>query len=195
MEAFAKKILSAASPMNENEWMCVPRNPTLSMENRGISVIRGTYDSELDECPRTIYNAMLAAAPTPAHVPVDPAELAELRLDAARYRWLRDEATSHLYVRKNDGGKYGVSVCTGVILDCEVDMRRKAAPHGERREAIPQPEPNNDAMWRALCGYLLKCDEPIPFLEAWTHGEWDQCAEWTDAPIECYPPEARSAKL
>ena len=139
--------------------------------------------------------AALAASPTPAPVPVDPVELAELRRDAARYRWLRDEATSHLYVRKNDGGKYGVSVCTGVILDCEVDMRRKAAPHGERREAIPQPEPNNDAMWRALCGYLLKCDEPIPFLEAWTHGEWDQCAEWTDAPIECYPPEARSAKL
>jgi hypothetical protein len=44
--------------------------------------------------------------------------------DAARYRWLRDEPTSHLYVRlKEKITTSGMSVCSGPTLDHEIDKR------------------------------------------------------------------------
>lgn len=79
--------------MDLKQFRVVPVNPTLGMENRGISVIRDTYDSELDDCPRVIYTAMLAAIPDDPNAPVlvERAELEALRRDAERYRWLRME--------------------------------------------------------------------------------------------------------
>lgn len=49
--------------------------------------------------------------------------LAELERDAARYGLLRNEPTSHLYVRHNDNGQ--IEVATGTTLDALVDARMK----------------------------------------------------------------------
>ena len=55
------------------------------------------------------------------------AERDALRADAERYRWLRDEPTSHLYVRlKEKLTTSGMSVCSGPTLDHEIDKRRAA---------------------------------------------------------------------
>lgn len=50
--------------------------------------------------------AALAAAPTPAPVPVDPAELEALRRDAARLDWLEDMARCYwVDVQRQPDGK------------------------------------------------------------------------------------------
>lgn len=70
--------------MNVNEWVCVPREPTEHMKNCGR-----TENSERGHLlSEAAYRAMLAAAPTPAPVPVDPAEIEALRRDAACFQWL-----------------------------------------------------------------------------------------------------------
>lgn len=57
-------------------------------------------------------------APAAAKLPED------VQRDAARYRWLRDEPSSHLYVRlKEKMTTSGMSVCSGPTLDYEIDKR------------------------------------------------------------------------
>lgn len=50
--------------------------------------------------------------------------VAGLERDTERYRWLRDEPSSHLYVRlKEKMTTSGMSVCSGPTLDYEIDKR------------------------------------------------------------------------
>lgn len=60
--------------MNVNEWVCVPREATEMMRNWGVTAWNFNVST-----PKNVYEAMLAAAPTPAPVPVDPAELEAMR--------------------------------------------------------------------------------------------------------------------
>lgn len=67
-----------------------PREPTTEMAMAANDAFPVFGETTCSEIGRTIWRAMWDAAPTPSPVPVDADELAGLRRDAERYRWLRD---------------------------------------------------------------------------------------------------------
>lgn len=77
-----RKRAAAPQRITVSEWVCVPREPTERMKTGG-RIENSEYGRLLAE---SLYNDMLAAAPSPAPVPVNPAEIEALRRDAERER-------------------------------------------------------------------------------------------------------------
>lgn len=81
--------------MDLSKWRVVPCETTDRMFH-AFHAGHAHQDGSFDEA----YEAMLAVAPTTdAPTLIDPAELAALRRDAARYRWLRHGDNDELVMR------------------------------------------------------------------------------------------------
>lgn len=124
--------------MSADKWVVVPQIPPIdafwnSEELMALNAEVGLSMTRI----AMLYDAMLAARPAGPDVPVlvDRAELEALRRDAERYRWLRNDATTDLYVQGYQDGF--ADPIDGQTLDETIDAEA-AAIHGKAMRAASE---------------------------------------------------------